>query len=299
MRRCLVAFAVALVAAACGPAVGARPGTVAVVAGENQYGDVVAQVGGPDVTVYSVDSNPNTDPHSYEATPAVAARIAAAGLLVENGAGYDAFVDHLAAASPSSQRRVIDVATLVGAPADLANPHLWYDPTVMGRVAGAVAADLAALQPAHAATFEANASRFVASLQPWQQEIAAFKAAHAGATAAVTEPVADDLLTAMGVDVATPFSFQADVMNGVDPSPQAVAAEEARLRAGGVQVFCYNAQVVDDLTRAVRAAAVAAGVPVVGVYETMPRGFTYQSWMLAETKAVAAAVTSRTSTPTL
>jgi zinc/manganese transport system substrate-binding protein len=117
---------------------------------------------------------------------------------------------------------------------------------------------------------------------------------------ATTEPVADDLLTAMGLKNVTPWVFQADIMNGVDPSPQDVTLEEGFFTHHTVKLFCYNQQVVDSLTASIRTNAKHAGVPVVGVYETMPTpGYDYQSWMLAETRAIQAAVVSGTSTPHL
>jgi zinc/manganese transport system substrate-binding protein len=160
--------------------------TVAVVAGENQYGNVASQIGGRYVRVYSVDSNPNTDPHTYEATPSVGQTIARANLLIENGVGYDTFMNTLASASPNSSRKVVDVQHLLGLPDNTANPHLWYDPKTMPAVAKALANDLSALDPAHAATFHANEAKFVASLQPWLNAIAAFRATDAGTTAATT-----------------------------------------------------------------------------------------------------------------
>jgi zinc/manganese transport system substrate-binding protein len=297
----MLAGSVLLVAAGCGSSSpGTSPGaasTVAVVAGENQYGDVASQIGGPFVTVYSVDSNPNTDPHTYEATPAVAAKIAHAQLLIENGVGYDQFMTKLASASPNSARKVIDVQQLLGLPDSTPNPHLWYDPTTMPAVAAALASDLSALDPAHAAMFHANDARFVASLQHWLDAIASFKAKHGGTRAATTEPVADYLLTAMGIDNLTPFGFQADIMNGTDPSPQDVSLENSFLTGHRAQVFCYNEQVTDSLTDAIRQTALKAGVPVVGVYETMPTpGYNYQSWMMAEVAAITRAVTTGAST---
>ena len=123
---------------------------MAVVAGENEYGNVASQIGGKYVSVYSVDSNPNTDPHTYEATPSVGQKIAKANLLIENGVGYDTFMDTLASASPNSARKVINVQHLLGLPDSTPNPHLWYDPKTMPAVAQALASDLSALDPAHA-----------------------------------------------------------------------------------------------------------------------------------------------------
>ncbi len=275
-------------------------GTVAVVAGENEYGNVATQVGGRYVKVYSVDSNPNTDPHTYEATPSVGEKIARANLLIENGVGYDTFMSTLASGSPNSARRVINVQHLLGLPNNTPNPHLWYSPKTMPAVAQALASDLSALDPAHASTFKANEAKFVASLTPWFNAIAAFKAKYAGTPAATTEPVADYLLTAMGIKNLTPFQFQADIMNGTDPTPQDVSLEKGFFTKHQVKVFCYNQQVTDPLTDSIRQTALRAGVPVVGVYETMPvPGYDYQSWMMAELDAIQKAITTRASTQQL
>jgi zinc/manganese transport system substrate-binding protein len=280
-----------------GSASSASRSVVAIVAGENEYGDVASQIGGAEVRVYSVDSNPNTDPHSYEATPSVGQKIAKANLLIENGVGYDTFMGTLASASPSSARKVINVQHLLGLPDSTPNPHLWYDPKTMPAVAQALVTDLSALDPDHEATFQANEAKFVTSLQPWLDAIAAFKARYGGATAATTEPVADYLLTAMGIDNLTPFQFQADIMYGTDPTPQVVSLEKGFFAKHQVKVFCYNQQVTDSLTGSIRQAALKAGVPVVGVYETMPvPGYDYQSWMTAEVAAIQKAIGSGVST---
>jgi zinc/manganese transport system substrate-binding protein len=275
-------------------------GTVAIVAGENEYGDVASQIGGTAVTVFSVDSNPNTDPHTYEATPSVGQKISKANLLIENGVGYDTFMDSLASASPNSARKVINVQHLLGLPDSTPNPHLWYDPKTMPAVAQALVTDLSALDPADAATFQANETKFVASLQPWMDAIAAFKAKYGGTPAATTEPVADYLLTAMGINNLTPFTFQADIMNGTDPTPQDVSLEKGFFTNHQVKVFCYNQQVTSPLTGSIRQTALSAGVPVVGVYETMPvPGYDYQTWMMAELNAIQKAITTGASTQKL
>lgn len=282
------------------PGGGTAPGVVAVVAAENQYGDVASQIGGPYVHVVSVVSNPNTDPHTYEVSPAVAEDVAKAGLVIRNGLGYDTFINRVESASPSSHRRTVDVQQLLGLPDSTPNPHLWYDPRTMPAVAKAIAGDLGALDPAHASQFQANLVRFDAALQPWLQAIATFKAGYGGTPAATSEPVANYLLEAMGIENLAPPSFQAAVMNGTDPTPQDIAMEEGLLSARKVKFFAYNAQVVDSLTQSIRSRAQAAGVPVVSVYETMPTpGYDYQSWMLAETNAIKSAVADGTSTTRL
>ncbi len=304
MRRALVAsvatLALPAALAACGSssATGVSSnGIVSVVAAENEYGNVASQIGGRYVQVSSVESNPNTDPHTYEVSPNVAGEVAGAGLVVQNGVGYDTFMDRIESASPNANRKVVNVQHLLGLPDDTPNPHLWYDPKTMPAVATAIGNDLAKLDPSHAAYFHTNVTTFDAALQPWLSAIAAFKAEHGGTTAATTEPVADYLLSAMGIDNRTPFAFQADIMNGTDPTPQDIALENGFFSKHQVKLFAYNQQVVDSLTESIRANAQQAGVPVVGVYETMPTpGYTYQSWMLAETNAIAAAVEHGTST---
>ena len=125
-------------------------------------------------------SNPNTDPHTFEASPAVAREVSAPQLVVQNGVGYDTFMNTIESAAPNSGRKVIDVQQLLGLPDSTPNPHLWYKPTTMPAVANAVATDLAAIDPAHASYFKANAASFTACLAPWNSAIAAFKSAHPG-----------------------------------------------------------------------------------------------------------------------
>jgi zinc/manganese transport system substrate-binding protein len=270
---------------------------IRVVAAENEYGNVAGQIGGKYVTVTSVESNPNTDPHTYEVSPGVAQAISGAQLVIQNGVGYDAFMTKVESASPNSKRQVIDVQNLLGLPDSTPNPHLWYRPTTMPKVANALAEDLATLQPDRAAYFKANAAKFITSLHPWLAAIAHFKATYSDTPVATTEPVADYMLQAAGTDNLTPFGLQADIMNGVDPSPQDVTFQTGLLTGHKVKVFVYNQQVTDDLTQGFISAARKAGIPVIGVYETMPvPGYDYQSWMLAEVEALQKAVTDKVST---
>jgi zinc/manganese transport system substrate-binding protein len=303
-RGAILAGAVAafgLVAAGCGSS-GASTNTansatvISAIGTENEYANVLSQVGGRYVHVSAILDNPNYDPHTFEASPSVAQQVGAAQLIVQNGAGYDSWMNRIESAAPNSARKVITVQSLLGLPVTTPNPHLWYNPATMPVVARAMAADLSALQPAHKAYFAANLKAFDGSLAPWLNAIAQFRARYSGTPAATTEPVADYLLTAMGVSNLTPFTFQANVMNGVDPAPQEIALENGLFTQHKVRVFCYNQQVVSALTTSIRMTAIQAGVPVVGVYETMPTGYSYQSWMLAETNAIGKAVTSKVST---
>jgi zinc/manganese transport system substrate-binding protein len=288
------------VALAAGCAPRANYGPPVAIGVESQYANVLSQVGSPYVTVRAIESNPNTDPHEFEASPAVAREIAQARLIVENGLGYDAWIKPIVAAVAKPDRRVLVVSHLLGLPADTVNPHLWYGPRTMPAVAQAAVVAFAAMEPAHAAYFAANARRFDASLAPWRKQIAAFRARYAGTPVAVTEPVADLLLQAAGCRILTPLALQLAIMNGTDPAPQDVAAEQALLRDRVVKVFVYNQQVTDALTTSLLQLARAEHIPVVGVYETMPQpGYDYQSWMLAEMRALRAAVAHGVSTAKL
>ena len=289
----------ALVVTGCGGAPGpsSTPGVINAIGAENEYANVVGQIGGQYVHVSSILNNPNTDPHTYEASPSVAEEVSAAQLIVQNGVGYDGFMGSIESASPNSSRKVIVVQHVLGLPDNTPNPHLWYAPTTMPNVAVAIAADLSALQPSHAGYFQSELQKFDASLTPWLNAIASFKAAHPSTRVATTEPVADYLLQAMGADNLTPFPFQANIMNGVDPAPQDISLENGLFSSHRVKVFCYSQQVVDALTKSIRLNAEQAGVPVVGVYETMPTpGYNYQTWMLAEVQAIEGAVTQGIST---
>ncbi|HEV2240030.1 MAG TPA: zinc ABC transporter substrate-binding protein [Streptosporangiaceae bacterium] len=298
--------ALALVAAGCGiggssaAETSSSTAVINAVGAENEYANVLGQIGGRYVHVSSILDNPNTDPHTFEASAQVAQEVSSADLIVQNGVGYDSWITRIESAAPNARRKVIVVQNLLGLPDSTPNPHLWYNPTTMPAVARALAADLAALQPAHKAYFQANLASFDSSLAPWLNAIARFRAAHPGVTAATTEPVADYLLTAMGIRNLTPFSFQSDIMNGAEPAPQDIALENSLFAKHTVKLFAYNQQVVSALTGSIRSNAVKAGVPVVGVYETMPTpGYDYQTWMLAEVNAIDKAVTSKVSTQSL
>jgi zinc/manganese transport system substrate-binding protein len=296
------AAALALAAAGCSSATASPSGSgvINAIGAENEYANVLSQIGGKYVHVSSILNNPNTDPHTFESSPSVASEVSAATLIVQNGVGYDTFMNKIESASPNSQRKVISVQQVLGLPTNTPNPHLWYNPRTMPAVARVMVTDLSALDPSHRAYFQANLTKFDNSLTPWLDAITQFKATYPGITAATTEPVADYMLQAMGIDNLTPFVFQADIMNGVDPSPQDISLENGFFTKHQVKVFCYNQQVVDALTTSIRQTALKAGVPVVGVYETMPTpGYDYQSWMLAEVHAIEKAITDKVSTQKL
>jgi zinc/manganese transport system substrate-binding protein len=294
------AVGVALLASACSSALGsthAAAGVIVAVGAENEYANVISQVGGKYVQASAIMSNPNTDPHTFEASASVARTVSEAQLVVQNGVGYDTFMNTIENAAPNSARKVIVVQNLLGLPAGTPNPHLWYKPSTMPAVANAIAADLEAIQPAHASYFKVNAAAFTASLTAWNNAIAAFAAKYPNTPVATTEPVADYMLQAAGADNLTPFAFQADIMNGTDPSAQDVAIERSLFTQHKVKVFLYNQQVTDTLTESFITLAQQNNIPVVGVYETMPvPGYDYQSWMLTEVQDLTKAVADHIST---
>lgn len=291
--------AVALAALAAPSMAPAAPSTtIRAIGAENFYADVIGQIGGSYVAVTAVLTNPNTDPHSYESSTADASAIAAADLVVQNGIGYDDFMNKMEAASPRAGRTVIDVGSTLGFKRG-DNPHLWYRPQTMPYVAGLIAHELTRRDPQHAAVFEANRRRFVASLRPWTAQLATLRHAYAGTPVAVTEPVFNYTAQAIGLAVRTPESFQLAIEEGNDPAPQDVAGMRTLLAGRVVRVFIYNQQTIEPTTSQLLDVAHSAHVPVVGVYETMPPRLTYQSWMKAEADAIDGALRNGRSTESL
>ena len=295
MRRALSGLlALALVLPACGAQEGpAEPsaGTIPVVASTDVYGAIVQAVGGDRVTVTSLIDDPATDPHSYEAPPAAAAAVARARLVVVNGGGYDDFAERL---TPAPDAKVIDVVALSGltAPANgELNEHVWYSLPTMKTLAGRIATDLGAADPAGAAAFTANADAFGTRVDELSARVAALKAAHGGERIAVTEPVPLYLTDAAGLVDATPLEFSEAVEEDADPPAAVVAATLDLFRADPVRVLLVNAQTRTAVTDQVEQAARAAGVPVVEVGETLPSGTgDYVDWINGQLDALGGAL---------
>jgi zinc/manganese transport system substrate-binding protein len=262
----------------------ASSGRMLVIGAESEYANVLAQIGGRYVHAVGIMTNPNIDPHTYEASTVNATAVARAALIVQNGMGYDAFMQTLEAAAPNPQRIVLVAAQIVGNRGSRPNPHVWYRPHAMQSVASAVAQSLGRLEPQHKAYFRQRLAAFDRSLAPWAKALAQLRSRYAGTEVVVTEPVADYLLQAAGLRIGTPWAFQVAIMNGQDPSPQDVATVESLIARHKAAVLVYNYQAVAPTTAALLTLAKQHGVPVVGVYETMPSGYNYQRWMLAETE---------------
>ena len=264
---------------------------VSIVAAENFYGDVAAQIAGAHGRVRSILSNPDQDPHLFEASPAVARSLAHAAITISNGVDYDPWMDKLLEATPSAGRRNIVVASLVGARTG-SNPHLWYDPRTMKLFARAFTDALDAADPDGRAVQDAARDRFLVSLARLDARIAAIRARFGGTTVTATEPVFGLMSNALGF-VMRNQRFQLAVMNNAEPRASDVAAFEDDLRGHRVRLFLYNSQATDSAARRLLDIARTAGVPTVGVTETEPRGEDYQHWMLAELDAVDRALSAR------
>jgi zinc/manganese transport system substrate-binding protein len=265
-----------------------RPGALSLVAAENVYGDIARQLAGPRAAVTSVLSNPDQDPHLFEASPSVARALSAADIVVVNGADYDPWMTRLLKAAKSARRRVVVVAELARSkPGD--NPHLWYDTTTVATAARAISAALTAADPPHEADFAAQLQTFLDSLAPLDARIAELRARHAGQIVTATEPVFGYMATALGL-VMRNERFQLAVMNETEPSASDVAAFETDLRQHRVRVLLYNSQATTQAAERLLGIARQEAIPIVPITETMPAGQTYQSWMLGQLEALAAAL---------
>lgn len=278
----------------------AAPDKVAVVASTDVYGSIVAAVGGDAVDVTSIIHSPDADPHEYESTPADAAAISRAALVVYNGADYDPFAEKLIDAA-GTKPVAIDVADLSGLEAQVPageqfNEHVWYSLPTVKKLADTVATDLGKADPEAASTFTANAAEFGAGIDGLQAKLDAIKVKHDGAKIAITEPVPLYMAGAAGLVNATPEKFSEAVEEGTD-APAAVVAETLALFQGpdAVKVLLANTQTEDAATRQVADAATAGNVPIVQVTETLPADVTdYVSWMGQQVDALSAALDGAT-----
>ena len=260
-----------------------------IVASLNVYGDIAAQVAGPDAKVTSILTNPDQDPHLFEASPSTGRALAGAAIVIANGAGYDPWMTKLLAAGRSPKRQVLVVAELVRSPAG-GNPHLWYDPAVPLAVAKAIAAALGTADPAHTADYTQRLRAFEASLAPVGARIADLRARFAGQPVTATEPVFGLMARAIGLTMRNE-RFQLATMNGAEPRASDVAAFERDLRERKVRVLLYNSQATGPMAQRLLRLARESGVAVVAVTETEPPDTTYQAWMLDQLGRLEAALT--------
>jgi zinc/manganese transport system substrate-binding protein len=291
-RLSLLSFSAALLGTGLGltAVTAAEAAGLPVVAAENFYGDLVQQLGGPQVKVTSILSNPDQDPHLFEASPSTAKALKNAKLVVLNGVDYDPWMEKLLNASPSAGRQVIIVGDLVQAK-DGDNPHLWYKLDNMSAAAKSVAAALAQLDAPHAADYQSRLANFLSSLQPLSAKVTEMHNAYAGTPVTATEPVFGYMAAAIGLDMHND-RFQLAVMNDTEPSASDIATFQDDLTQRRVHALLYNKQTSDDLSRRLLDIAKKAKVPVVGVSETEPADHTYQEWMMQQLTALDQALNS-------
>jgi zinc/manganese transport system substrate-binding protein len=261
--------------------------TIKVVAAENFWGDIISQIGGSHVSVTSIISDPNTDPHLYESNAQNALAVSQASLIIENGLGYDDFIDKLTSASKSNGRDVIKVSSVLGISGNDANPHLWYNTANLPKVTLAIENELVKIDPSNKTTYETNTAKFNQSLQPIIDTINTIKSKYPNSPVAYTERVPGYILIAAGLDIKSPAGFASAIEDGNDPSPADTLAMENLINNHQIKVLLYNAQVTSPTTQHIHDLAVTAGIPVVGVTETMPANeATFQTWQLNQAQAL-------------
>ncbi|MEP9414538.1 zinc ABC transporter substrate-binding protein [Gordonia sp. VNQ95] len=262
---------------------------VNVVVSVDQWGDIVSELGGKCADVKTIVASSSVDPHDYEPSPADGAAFTDAQMVVVNGADYDVWASKLAAAS-APDAPVVNAAQVTGT-ADGANPHLWYSPTAVTKVADAVTEGLSKISPDAQAYFATQRSTFTDSLSEYNDLIAKIKAGASGKTFAATEGVFDYMAQAVRLVDKTPAGFAAAAANESDPSPADLAAFIKTLSDRQVDVLIYNTQTEGSTPEQIRAAAESAGVPVVEVTETVPPGQnSFESWQVDQLTSLAKAL---------
>ena len=271
-------------------------GKIFVVAAENFWGSIAAQLGGTKVVETSIISNPQTDPHSYEPTAADARTIAGARLFIQNGIGYDtSWAPGLVAANPSSSRTVLTVGNVLGL-ADGDNPHQWYSHASVYAVIDAITADYQKIDPAEASYFAQRKAVFEDStLAEYNKLETEIRDEYAGTPIGASESIVSPLATTLGLDMLTPYSFLKDISEGTDPTTADKALIDQQIRNKQIKVYVYNSQNSTPDIQAQVALARQQGIPVTTVTETLsPAGDSFQQWMVGELQGLQTALAEGT-----
>jgi len=256
--------------------------TITIIAGENFWGSLISQLGGEKVSVTSIVSDPNADPHEYESNASDAKLFATANYVILNGAGYDSWGDSLLSAGQNPNRKVLVVADLLGKK-EGDNPHFWYSPDYVNRVIAQMETDLVSIDPKDADYFQAQYKTLQSSLTEYQNRIANIKRTFAGTKVASTESIFVYLADAAGLNLISPPQFIDAVAEGNDPPASSVVAFETQLKAHEPQVLVFNEQTVTPLTDNMKKIAAEENIPIVGITETIqPPDATFQEWMNAQ-----------------
>ena len=272
--------------------VAAGPGgkVVNVVAAENTYGDLVQQIASIHAHVLSILSDPNVDPHEYESNVDDARQIADADIIIENGGGYDDWMDKLMATTRNSRRIVIKTFDI--APTQLKeNEHVWYNPDNVIVFSQKILDVLKQKDPADGAEFDANFAVLKADIQKLDTRLGDLKAKFANTPIALTETIFLYQSDLIGLNVLTPWTFDKAIAEGNDPTPADAIEAEKELTSHQAKALVYNVQTVTTITTKLQDEARILNIPVVPVSETMPLGMHYQSWMSKQLDVLEAALT--------
>jgi len=292
IKALLIGTLVSSVLAACGaPPAGGSSGTpLQVVAGENFWGSIAAQLGGSHVSVTSIVTNPNTDPHSYESSATDARAFATADYVILNGAGYDDWGQKLLSANPSSSRKVVTVADLLNKKAG-DNPHFWYNPAWVDQVADKIASDYRALDPADAGYFTQQRTALRTALKPYHDAIAKIRSTSIGVAVGSTESIFVYMAQALGLNLTSPPEFMQAISEGTDPPAQTVAQFQDQISHRQIKVLVYNSQTSTSITDNLKQLATQYGIPVVGISETIePTNASFQDWQTKQLNSLQAAL---------
>ncbi len=265
---------------------------IKVVASTNVWGSIVSAIGAEHVDVDSIITDPSADPHSYEASARNQLAVSRAALIVENGGGYDPFVDRMISSvgSTAPVLNAVDVSGYAATSGADLNVHVWYDFPTVDKVVARITTALTAADPANGAQFSANAASFTRKLAALQQQEQDIKARSAGVGVAITEPVPVYMLTAAGLVNRTPAAFSEAIESDNDAPASVVAQTLGLFNDKQVKALVYNEQTAGPQTALVLAAAKRNGIAVVPVTETLPAGTDYLSWMTANVQALGEAV---------
>jgi zinc/manganese transport system substrate-binding protein len=287
------------VASACASGCGKAPkpatatGGLQIVAAENFWGSLVSQLAGPHAQVMSIVSDPNADPHEYSSSVVTARAVATSDYVVVNGAGYDTWCDKLLSAGGNPQRKILNVADFLGLKAG-GNPHFWYSPDYVNRVAAQMEQDLISIDPKNADDYRRQYQAVQASLAQYQNRIQALRQQFKGTKVAATEDIFVYLGNAAGLDVISPPAFMQAVAEGIDPSVQSVIEFQNQIKSKQPAVLVYNEQTVTPLTEGMKKMAAQENIPIVGITETVqPPGASFAQWMDAEVAALQKVLNSK------
>jgi zinc/manganese transport system substrate-binding protein len=276
---------------------GARAGGAGlqVVAAEDVWGSLAAQLGGSRVHVTSVITSPATDPHDYEPTAIDARNFAGAKLAIVNGIGYDQWAAKLLAANPVSGRLVLEVGKLVGIEPG-GNPHRWYSPADVQRVIAQIARDYAKLDPKGARYFAAQRARLERKgLAEYTRLIATIKRRYRNVPVGASESIFAPLAQALGLRLVTPPSFLQATSEGTEPTAKDKTTIDRQIAKHEIRVWVFNSQNSTPDVARLTSEAKKKGIPVTTITETLsPATTTFQSWQVKQLKALAAALAKAT-----